>query len=141
MKKNILSFPSKTLWKNVPNVKLSQQLSDYHGWSQEPCHIQGELLETTVNRWRIVGTLPLHKGGEGLSFLNFQKGGGPIFPTKKEGLVKLGGIFILTSPFQCYLSMSLWCLCVCVCVYVCVFCIFTPFLSALLVFYRKNLVL
>ena len=28
-------------------------------------------------------------------------------------------IFILANPFQCYLSLSVWCACVCVCV--CVF--------------------
>ena len=37
-------------------------------------------------------------------------------------------------PFQCYFSQSVWCVCVCV------FCLFTPFLSALFVFHRKNLV-
>ena len=35
--------------------------------------------------------------------------------------------------FQCYLSLSVWC--------VCVFCLFTPFLSVLFVFHRKNFVL
>ena len=49
-------------------------------------------------------------------------------------------IFILTDPFQCYLSLSAWgvcvcvcCVCVCVCVCMCVFCLFTPFLSVLFV--------
>ena len=56
---------------------------------------------------------------------------------KKEGGVSR--IFILTNPFQCYLFRSVSCLCVYVCV--CVFCLFTPFLSELFVFHRKNLVL
>ena len=43
-------------------------------------------------------------------------------------------IFILTNPFQCYLSLSVWFVCVCVCV----FCLFTPFLSVLIVFHWKN---
>ena len=29
-------------------------------------------------------------------------------------------IFIITDPFQCYLSLSVWCICVCVGVCVCV---------------------
>ena len=39
--------------------------------------------------------------------------------------------------------LSVWCVCVCVCmcVCVCVCCLFTPFLSVLSVFHRKNLVL
>ena len=46
-------------------------------------------------------------------------------------------IFILTNPFQCYFSLSQWCVCVCVsvcvcvCVCVCMFCLFTPFGSIL----------
>ena len=45
-------------------------------------------------------------------------------------------IFIPVNPFH-YLSLSFWC----VCVYACVFCLFTPFLSVLFVFHRRNLVL
>ena len=65
----------------------------------------------------------------------------PIFPIKIGRVGKIGVIsffkkgvsliFILINPFQCYLSLSVWC----------VFCLFTPFLSVLFVFHRKNLVL
>ena len=47
-----------------------------------------------------------------------------MFLIKKKGFVKCRGcfkkggtlslIFILTNPFQCYLSVSGWCVCVCV---------------------------
>ena len=90
-----------------------------------------------------------------MSFRNFRKKGGvPVIFHKKGGVgeigvlfLKKGGgvslIFILTYPFQCYLSLSVWCLVfdVCVCVCVCVFCLFTPFLSALFVFDIKSLVI
>ena len=58
---------------------------------------------------------------EGIEFSKFSKKGGGvyIFPIKKERLVKQvsiffkkGGvplIFLLTNPFQCYLSLSVWC--------------------------------
>ena len=65
---------------------------------------------------------------KGFQFSNFSKkrGGIQIFPIKMEGLVKQLGIlgvfflkrgglsliFILTNPFQCYLSLSVWCVCV-----------------------------
>ena len=70
----------------------------------------------------IVGT-PLERGGGGLSFWSFQKWGDSDFSHKKGGVGKMGGcfkkvglllIFILTNPFQCYLSLSVWCVCVCV---------------------------
>ena len=70
-------------------------------------------------------------------------GGGTDFSHKKGGVSKVGWIvlkklvsliFILTNPSQCYLSLSIWC-------YVCVFCLFTPFLSVLFVFHRMNLIL
>ena len=62
-------------------------------------------------------------------------------PIKKGGLGKIGGcskkgvslIFTITNPFLCYFSLE--CL-ACVCV-----CLFTPFLSVFVAFYRKNLVL
>ena len=72
-------------------------------------------------------------GGMGLRFQNFCKNGERIsdFSNKKGDRFKTGGlllkrgevslIFILTNPFQCYLSLSVWC--------VCMFCLFTPFLS------------
>ena len=53
-----------------------------------------------------------------------KKAGFQIFPIKK-GVGKIGGcfekggvsfIFILTNPFQCYLSLIVWSVCVCVCV-------------------------
>ena len=70
--------------------------------------------------------------GGGVSDFSHKKGGvGKIRFFLKKGGVSL--IFILTSPFQCYLFLSVWC--------VCVFCLFTPFLSVLLVYNRKNLIL
>ena len=57
------------------------------------------------------------------------------FPNKYEAVGKIGGVvfvfskrgvsltFILTNPFQCYLSLSVWCVWVCVCVCVCVLCV------------------
>ena len=72
-----------------------------------------------------------------------KNGGGSDFSSHKNGGVgKIGSLvlkkvvsifFILTNTFQCYLSLSIWC--------VCVFCLFTPFLSVLFVFHSKNLVL
>ena len=56
---------------------------------------------------------------------------------KKVGVSRLIAGTPPTS-FQCYLLLSIWCVCVCVCV--CVFCLFTPSLSVLFVFHRKNLV-
>ena len=55
------------------------------------------------------------------------------FPHKKGGFGKIGGVlkkgvslmFIRTNPFQCYLSLSVWC--------VCVLCLFISFPSALFV--------
>ena len=82
-------------------------------------------------------------GGE---FLRFEKRGGDASSHKNGRIGKIGRvlffkkgrgislIFILTNPFQCYLSPSIWCVCVCVCV-------FTQFLSLLFVFHRKNPVL
>ena len=49
-------------------------------------------------------------------------GGVQIFPIKMEGLVKEVGLFFKkgwgityfhTNPFQCHLSLSVWCVCVC----------------------------
>ena len=72
-----------------------------------------------------------------------KKMGGSDFFHKNGRVGKIGGVvlkrwvsllFILTNPFQCYLSLSVWCVCVywgvrvCACVCVCVFCLFTPFL-------------
>ena len=67
----------------------------------------------------------LYKGGRGLSFQNFQKkkgGGGGVqfFPENGRGFGKITGylekrgylISILASPFQCYLCLSVWCVCV-----------------------------
>ena len=76
-------------------------------------------------------------------------GRGQIFPIKRE-FGKIGGgggwgvvlkkgvslIFILTNPFWCYISECLVRLYV---IYVC--CLFTPFLSVLFMFPKKNLVL
>ena len=58
-------------------------------------------------------------GKGGVSFQNFQKkkggGGGSQFSHKKGGVgVLKKGVsltFILTSSFQCYLSLSVWCAC------------------------------
>ena len=47
---------------------------------------------------------------------------------RRRGCISL--IFILTSPFQCYLTLSVY-----------FFCLFTTFLSVLFIFHRKNLVL
>ena len=63
------------------------------------------------------------------------KTGGVVL--KKAGGVSF--IFILTNPFQCYLSLSFWCVCMCVCMYVCGLFVYTT--SVLTVFHRKNLVL
>ena len=81
---------------------------------------------------------PFCKGGGGFSFRNFCKKRGLDFSLEKS-VGKIGGslkkgvtlIFILGNPFHCYLSLSVRC----------VFCLFTPFLSVLFVFNRKNLVL
>ena len=72
----------------------------------------------------IVGT-SLYKGGGGLSFRHFEKKGGgeggSDFSHKKGGIGNRGCflkkgvgslIFMLTNPFQCYLSLSVWCVCV-----------------------------
>ena len=70
----------------------------------------------------IVG--PFIKEGKGrLSFRNFQKRDGSDFSHKKGGIGKIGRgcfkkgvvsfILILTNPFQCYLSLSVWCVCLC----------------------------
>ena len=57
-------------------------------------------------------------GKGGVSFQNFQKkrgGGGSEFSHKKGGVgVLKKGVsltFILTSSFQCYLSLNVWCAC------------------------------
>ena len=67
-------------------------------------------------------------GGRGLSFQIFRKKrGSQNFPIKMEGWVgKIGGVvlkkggitYFHTNPFQSYLSLSVWCVCVC---------LFTPF--------------
>ena len=71
--------------------------------------------------------------------------GGVVLKKLKRG-VSL--IFLLTNPFQYYLSVSVLCvLCVCVCVCVCVhvcacmLCLFTPILLVLFVFQRTSIVL
>ena len=72
----------------------------------------------------------------GLSFQNFCKNGVSDSPHKKklvdkmiEVVLKKGVplIFILTNPFQFYLSLSVWCVCLCVCV--CVLFIYTISIS------------
>ena len=80
---------------------------------------------------------------EGLSFQNFPKKGRrwvSNFFHRKAGVGKIGWIiwkrvvpliFRLAILFQCYLSLSV--------TYVCVFSLFTPFLSVLFVFHKKNL--
>ena len=90
--------------------------------------------------------------GEGLSFQIFEKRRVVSDFSHKKGeigkvrgsFLKKGGvslIFILTNPFQCYLSECLVCVCVWVWVWVyvcmCVFNLLIPFLSVLLVFHRK----
>ena len=78
-------------------------------------------------------------GGGWLSFQNFQKKRVSDFAHIKGGVGKIGGCFrkggVITyfhiNPFQCYLHLSVWCVC----------CLFTPFLSVLFLFHRKNLVL
>ena len=75
----------------------------------------------------IVGTPcpSLTKRGGSLSFRNFWKkgrgGDGSDFSHEKGGVVKMGRlllkrevslILIQTNPFQCYLSVSVWCMCV-----------------------------
>ena len=74
-------------------------------------------------------TFPLIKWGGWNEFLKV---------SKKKGVCKIGRvvvkrgvsiIFILTNPFQCYISLSVWCVCVCV------FCLFTPFVSVLFMFH------
>ena len=86
-------------------------------------------------------TCTFEGGGGGLSFRNFRKKGGSDFSHKSGGVGKKGGgvslIFILTLSSVIFHRVSRVCVCVCVCV----FCLFTPFLSVLLVFHRKNLVL
>ena len=76
---------------------------------------------------------PFYEGGKGGGGVGFR--GVQIFPIKREMLVKQGScfikgqvslIYVLTNPFQCYLSECLVCMCV--------FCLFTPFSSVLLVF-------
>ena len=86
----------------------------------------------------------LYIGGKwwGLSFRNFvKKRSGSDVPIIREGLVKQGRvalkkgvslIFILTNPFQCYLSLSVWCMFV--------FCLFTPFVAVYLCFKEPSLI-
>ena len=57
------------------------------------------------------------------------KKGGLVF--KKSGSLSL--ISILPNPFQCYFSLNEWS--------VCVFYLFTPYLSSFFVFHGENLVL
>ena len=62
-----------------------------------------------------------------------ERGGGSDFSHKNGGVDNIAGvvlikegvllIFIITNPFECYLSLNVWCF------YVCVFCLFAPFLS------------
>ena len=74
--------------------------------------------------------------------------GGSDFFHKNGRVGKIGGVvlkrwvsllFILTNPFQCYLSLSVWCVCVywgvhvCACVCVCVLFIYTIFISIICV--------
>ena len=47
-----------------------------------------------------------------MSFRNFLKKGGSDFFHKKGGRVGILSFFILTSPFQSYLSLSVCCVCV-----------------------------
>ena len=63
---------------------------------------------------------PFRKGG--LSFQNFSRMGGSDFSRKKRWVCKIKGlflkkevslIFMLTNPFQCYLSPGFWCVWVC----------------------------
>ena len=73
----------------------------------------------------IVGTPQLWGGaGGGLSFQNFRKKGGSDFSHKKGGVGKIGAGGVLlkkgggityfhTNSFQCYLSLSVWCVYVC----------------------------
>ena len=51
------------------------------------------------------------------------------FPLISDQGLTLSLIFILTNPFQCYVSLSNWW---------CVFCLFTPYLSIIFAF-RENL--
>ena len=73
-------------------------------------------------------------GGGGIEFLKFLKKRVVVqvfLQIKLEGLFKKSGrvslIFILTNPFQSYLSLSVSCVCMCVCV--CVLFIYTPSIS------------
>ena len=82
---------------------------------------------------------PFIKGVEFSKFLQKRRSSG--FSHKKGEVGKIGSIlkagvslvFILTNSIQCYLFLSVWC--------VCVFCLFTPFLSIFFMFYRNNLIL
>ena len=66
-----------------------------------------------------------------------KRGGGSDFSHQKGVIDKKGVSFIsiLSSPFQCLLYLSGWCVCVCV------FCLFPPFLSIFFVFQGKKLCL
>ena len=75
--------------------------------------------------------LPPFIKGE-FEFSSFQKKGGSDFCHKMGRVDKIGGLvnkrrvplsFILTNPFQCYLSLRVWCVCMCV-VYLHHFCQF-----------------
>ena len=44
-------------------------------------------------------------------------------------------IFILTNPFQCYFSLSQWCVCVCVCLSVCV-CVYVLLIYTIWVYFK-----
>ena len=68
----------------------------------------------------IVGTPPFIKGGSWV-FKIFKKKMGWVqtFPIKREVFVKKGGCFkkggftyFHSNPFQCYLSLNVWCACI-----------------------------
>ena len=78
-------------------------------------------------KWEGVSVFEIFAKRGGLDF-SLEKSVGKIGGSLKKGVTL---IFILGNPFYCYLSLSVRC----------VFCLFTPFLSVLFVFNRKNLVL
>ena len=84
-------------WKGGKDIK--KLLSSFHSWNPLPPP------PSLIKR--------------GFEFSKFAKKGGFRLPIKREGLVKQGvvfkrevsPIFILTNPFQCYLSLSVWYVC------------------------------
>ena len=58
-----------------------------------------------------------------------------FFKKKAEGEGAVSLIFILTNPFQCYLSLSVWCVCVCVCM--CILFICTIYINIICVSQEK----